>query len=106
MIKYIKCHSNSCRPASWEAELNIVNTRNSTEVYISANGNTFHLLAGRHEHGNYLCIPDWSIGSELASWDDRFWNAERLRNYCSLNRSESETIAQSLTYLRPYITER
>lgn len=106
MIKFIDCHSKSCHPADWTAELNIIKIGNPTEVYISANGNSYHVLTGTHEQGNYLCIPDWSIGSELSSWSDRFWNAERLRNYCSLDKAESETIAQVLLYLAPFIMQK
>ena len=48
------------------------------EVEVSARGSYFHLLVGHHTYGNYICIPNWNIGTELASLSDSFWNLERL----------------------------
>lgn len=52
----------------------------SYEVEVSARGSYFHLLVGHHAYGNYICIPNWNIGTELSSLSDSFWNLERLSN--------------------------
>lgn len=66
---------------------------NPIEMDIEANGWTFHTIVGKHRDGNYICIPNWNIGSELAGLTDVFWNSERLINYTKLNPDNAKAIA-------------
>ena len=50
------------------------------EMDVEANGWLFHVLIGEYQYGRYICIPNWNIGSEYATFDDEFWNRERLNN--------------------------
>lgn len=62
------------------------------EANIEANGWNFHVIIGKHINGNYICIPNWNIGSELAGLEDSFWNRERLYNYTNLGETNSVII--------------
>jgi hypothetical protein len=73
-------------------------------VEISARGSRFHLITGKHAYGNYLCIPNWNVGTELASLTDIFWNEERLRNYSKLKKVDTRTVVTALKILADYVT--
>ena len=52
-----------------------------------------------HKHGNYLCIPNWDVGTELSSLTDLFWNEERLRHYSRMKKADACTIVSALKVL-------
>ena len=103
MIITFECQAKGCSPGRWSGTLHLIKTGNPCEAEVSAGGNRFHLIAGKHAYGNYLCIPNWNVGTELAALTDRFWNDERLRNYSGLNRADSCTVATALNILSDYI---
>ena len=72
------------------------------EVEVSARGSYFHLLVGHHTYGNYICIPNWNIGTELASLSDSFWNLERLSN-TKLKKVDACSVAYALLELSKYV---
>lgn len=61
---------------------------------VTARGSSFHVIFGSHSHGNYLCIPNWDVGCELADYSDVFWNTERLSRIISY--SDAITIATAI----------
>ena len=73
------------------------------EAEVEADGWTFHIIVGKHVNGNYICIPNWSVGSELAALNDRFWNNERLEHYTNLGKLNSGIIADALVELSRFI---
>ena len=66
------------------------------EAEIEANGWSYHVIVGTQWNGNYICIPNWSVGSELANLEDEFWNYERLKNHTKLKQDEAKAIAKAL----------
>lgn len=44
-------------------------------------------------------IPNWDIGTELASLSDTFWNEERLRNYTRMRKVDACTVVTALKIL-------
>ena len=72
------------------------------EVEVTARGGYFHLLVGHHAYGNYICIPNWDVGTELASLSDSFWNLERLSS-TKLKKVDACSIAYALLELSKYI---
>lgn len=72
------------------------------EVEVSARGSYFHLLIGHHAYGNFLCIPNWNIGTELASLSDSFWNLERLSG-TKLKKVDACSVAYALVELSKYV---
>ena len=69
---------------------------NPMEAGLEAKGWTFHMIVGKHWYGNYICIPNWSVGSELANLGDEFWNYERLCEYTQLKKDNAKAIARAL----------
>ena len=61
------------------------------------------VLRGRIIHGNYICIPNWNIGTEIASLSDFFWNQERLRSNTNLRKVDACSITYALVELSKYI---
>ena len=72
------------------------------EVEVSARGSYFHLLVGHHAYGNYVCISNWNIGTELASLSDSYWNLERLSS-TTLKKVDACSVAYALVELSKYI---
>ena len=67
------------------------------ELYIDADGRMFHAIVGEHQDGNYICIPNWDAGSELAGLRDEFWNSERLRNHTLLHEDHVAAIVRAVS---------
>lgn len=87
----------------WTGE--IIPIRMDTEPYeieVSARGSYFHLLVGHHAYGNYIVIPNWDIGTELASLSDSFWNLERLCK-TKLKKVDACSVAYALLELSKYV---
>ncbi len=86
------------RKESWTGKLTLL--RKGLDMYeaeISGRGTYFHVLAGRHQYGTYLCIPNHDVGCELSDFSDIFWNEERLRGL--MRRVDAVTVATGLVYL-------
>lgn len=92
MVQFKYQNGNSVK----SGQITIIHASFPIEADIHANGWSFHIIVGKHKNGNYICIPNWSIGSELTSLTDTFWNSERLKNYTSLNELNSNIIAAAL----------
>ena len=99
--KYCSSYDEQCM-----GEIRIFRDVNPLEMEIEANGWTFHTIVGKHQYGNYLCIPNWSIGSELAYLCDEHWNCERLCNYTSLSRDHAIAIACALAEVNRWMARR
>ncbi len=82
---------------SWTGKLTLLHKGPGMyEAEISGRGTYFHVLAGRHQYGNYLCIPNHDVGCELSDFSDIFWNEERLRGL--MRRVDAVTVATGLVY--------
>lgn len=87
----------------WIGEIIPIQLRNEPyEVEVSARGSYFHLLIGHHAYGNFICIPNWDVGTELVSLSDSFWNLERL-NRTKLKKVDACSVAYALLELSKYI---
>ena len=104
MLINFACHAAGCSPNRWNAAPRILKTGNPCEAEVSARGSSFHLIAGNHAYGNYLCIPDWNVGTELGTLTDRFWNEERLLSYTGLGEVDTRTVVTALNLLADYMT--
>ena len=72
------------------------------EAEVSARGSCFHLLVGHHAYGNYICIPNCDIGTELSDLSDSFWNLERLSS-TKLKKVDACSVAYALLELSKYV---
>ena len=87
----------------WEGEIIPVQVEKEPyEVEINAGDNRFHVLIGHHRYGSFICIPNWNIGTEMASLNDVFWNRERLEQYTKLNKVDASSVACGLAALAEY----
>ena len=84
-------------------EINLYTNCDPLEMDIYANNWRFHTIVGRQESGNYICIPNWSIGSELVLLQDEFWNCERLCNYTSLEKDNAIAITRALSAIDKWL---
>lgn len=92
-------------PLRWSGHIRLLQTAEPYELEVTARDSYFHILCGRHEYGNFICIPNWNIGTELASLSDSFWNRERLTTYYpELSLVDVISIVDSLVMLNEYIS--
>ena len=103
LIEYT-CYNNSDSSQNkWEGHLVPLKLTNPYEAKVSARGSSFHMVVGAYRHGNYICIPNWNIGSELAALTDQFWNYERLTCNTDLSETDASTIVYALSELNKLI---
>lgn len=79
---------------SWNGRITrLINHGSHYEIKIeSRSGLT--VMVGTTSLGNFACIPDWDAGCHLSSFDDIFWNEERLTKV--LGTVDGITVARAL----------
>lgn len=83
---------------SWECTVALIQQHGSFyEAVIEGRGSSFHVIAGPHINGMFLCIPNMQIGCELSHLSDVFWNTEQLR--LQLNRIDTQTVVTGLSFI-------
>lgn len=88
--------------AAWEGTIYPLSTESPYEANVCARGSSFHIILGEHSHGRFLCIPNWQIGVDIASPNDRFWNFERLLG-TGFSLVDASSIADALVQLSKYL---
>lgn len=76
------------------------------EANIEARGYCFHVLFGSQINGNFLCIPNWNIGCELASLNDQGWNLHSLLETDRLDYEESTAVIKAIALLSGLVDPR
>lgn len=78
------------------------------DAVLNDGGNSFHLIFGKQINGRFLCIPNYSIGCELAAYDDIRWNEESLSEAAEFSRkmdyNDVSAICYALKALKPYLS--
>lgn len=104
-IDYICTGSPDMKHKYWTGHIEIQRTEGICEMEVSARDSYFHIICGRHKYGLYLCVPNWGIGTEVASLGDRFWNLERLlQTYPEISSVDNISIVDALGAVGKYIT--
>lgn len=100
-----QCHvENGMDPGEWNGMIKVLNENGMIETEVTARGSSFHMLVGKHSYGNFICIPNWGIGTELSSLSDRFWNAGQLsETYPGISQTDIISITEALAALAEYI---
>lgn len=100
-MDYICYHqTNQCKQ-QWTGHLDICHISGEFfEVEITGRGSSFHAIVGSHSYGNFICIPNHEVGSELAPLSDVFWNLERLST--QMNDIDAATVAYALGQLADF----
>ena len=61
-------------------------------------------LDARGVNGNFLCIPNWQFGCELADLDDKSWNMDSILHADSqLDYEDATAITWALSVVSSYI---
>jgi hypothetical protein len=62
----------------WSARLMEVHDHGAFfEIFIDSRS-SIRIIIGHGVWGNFVCIPDWKVGTFLSDFRDYFWNCERL----------------------------
>jgi hypothetical protein len=94
-MKFKCINSSGKRKVTWSGEINnIKSSKGNCEMEVTARGYFYHVIFGPHAYGNYLCVPNWNVGCELADYSDLFWNTERLSRIIS--NQDAITIATAV----------
>ena len=97
-MKYECILKDGSRREVWTGELCLLRGKTGFyEAEINGRGTYFHIIAGRHRYGNYLCIPNHDVGCELSDFSDIFWNEQRISNL--MRKVDAVTVATGLTHL-------
>lgn len=97
-MKYTCILKDKARKEVWKSDILLLRAGvGQYEAEINGRGTYFHILAGRHKYGNYLCIPNHDIGCELSDFSDIFWNTERINGL--MRQVDAVTVATGLVYL-------
>lgn len=86
------------RTESWTGVVTrLINYGSHYEVFISSRSGFFFLI-GHCVNGNFISIPAFDVGSDLADFSDYFWNNERLSSI--MNKVDATTVAQAIKALK------
>lgn len=95
---------NDMKPSNWNGHLQLLNDTAPYELEVTARDSCFHIICGIHKYGNYICIPNWGIGTEMAGLGDSFWNQERLTTYYpEISIVDIISIITALSKLNEYV---
>lgn len=101
-IKCYDTHKDSTEEKEWIIRIDrLFKTKTGFEASITADNWQFHIIVGKFQFGNYLCIPNWKVGVELSSWKDTFWNLEQLASV--LKRKNAISIVTAIKYIAEYL---
>ncbi|MDD3307783.1 MAG: hypothetical protein PHO29_11905 [Acetobacterium sp.] len=100
-----RCSKGSSNTASRKGQVHLITTVNPYEMIVTARKSCFHIICGTSTHGNFLCIPNLGVATELACLNDTFWNLERLTmNNPDLSETDAISIIYALKALNSYIS--
>ena len=69
----------------------------------TARGYYYHMIFGNQINGNFLCIPNWHVGCELAGLDNISWNMDSLLQ-CGIQQIVYEDIS-AIVYALDYVSD-
>ena len=78
-----QCNPNKkCGKETWAGNIRLlVHSSFHYEAVITARGTSFHVITGKYQNGNYLCVPNMNFGCELSHLSDTFWNTEKISQH-------------------------
>lgn len=68
------------------------------EAIVESDGESFHIIYGKHNRGFYLVIPNWNVGCEMSDYKDIMWNRQAISR-AGISRKQSLNIAQRIKEL-------
>ncbi len=96
-FQYICSGIDGMESCCWTGTVRFLSQTAPYEIEVNARGSYFHIVFGKHKYGNYICIPNWGIGTELSAFTDQFWNLGRIRQiYPGLSDVDAVSIVKAL----------
>lgn len=86
---------------TYKCKLDLLSEIGPYEFNLEANGYKYHIVIGKHQNGNFICIPNWKIGTELAGFSDVFWNSESLSEH--LGYADALCVAEGIKLVAQFI---
>lgn len=72
---------------------------------VEARLSCFHIIIGHMQHGSYICIPNWKIGTEIVSLTDSFWNKGSIKAARPrISEADAVSIAEALAAVSSHIS--
>ncbi len=100
-----RCSKDNSNAGSWKGKVRLMTTVNPYEMTVTARQSCFHIICGSYAHGNYLCIPNLGVSTELSGLNDTFWNLERLTmNNPDLSETDAISIIYGLKAISAYLS--
>lgn len=82
---------------SWKGEIvYFSDSANCIEMNIQSRS-SIDIIIGTTQYGNYVCIPNFEVGCYLSSFDDIFFNTERLSRL--IGKVDGVTVATAIKSL-------
>ena len=69
MVIAYRTHSDMFKE-DWCGEIEFLHLTDPYKMVVHARGNRFDIIFGKGINGSYICIPNWQIGTEIASLKD------------------------------------
>lgn len=65
--------------SSWNGSItSITASDNHVEAEVTSRDSYFQIILGHYKYGNYLCVPNWNLGIEIAEFNNHHWIMEKL----------------------------
>ena len=97
-------HRTSRRIQKWEGTIRLIDQNEKfIEAAITGRGSYFHVITGPQINGNFICIPNYEVGNELSTYEDVFWNKERLSR--NMGIIDATTVATGLKYIQEILQQ-
>ena len=68
------------------------------EAVIESDGESFHIIYGKHNRGYYLVIPNWNVGCEMSDYKDVMCNSSSIHR-SGLNKKQLLNVAERIKEL-------
>lgn len=81
----------------WSAQITSSSIDNNiVDIYVQSRS-SFHIIIGKSQYGNYVCVPNFNSGCYLSTLDDIFWNTEKLVRL--IGEVDGITVAKAIEYI-------
>ena len=93
-----KCINNKQdKEESWDGDIvYLENCTNWIQMNIQSRS-SLDVIIGCSKYGNYVCVPNFEVGCYLSSFDDLFYNTEKLSRL--LGEIDGITVATAIKYV-------
>jgi hypothetical protein len=83
---------------NWKGKITYYNIEDDIlEMYVESRS-YIHIILGRTQYGNFVCIPNYDSGCYLSTLSDFFWNSEKLSKL--IGKVDGITVATAIKYIQ------